>query len=236
MIKKTNGIVLKNFLYSDNKRIITIFCKEIGKKSFLTFNGSQKNSNFKIFQHLSLVNIEFDDNGKGNFLKVKQANLYYPYSSLYNVFEKSSVVFFIAEFLDKLLDQDFIEDFLFDFIVNSLIYFDKTEFNPNFHIALLFDLLHFFGIIPFSNYSEENKYFDIKKSEYSNYFFEEFCLDDILSYKLLKISKFGIKNSHIVPLNKIERQKILSKIIDYYSIHYKHINQLNSTKVLTQLF
>lgn len=236
MIKKTNGIVLKNFLYSDNKRIITVFCKENGKKSFMTFNGSHKNNFFKIFQHLSLVNIEFDDNKKGSFLKVKQANIYYPYKSLYNAFERSSIVFFIAEFLDKILDQDFVDDFLFDFVANSLIYFDKADFNPNFHIAFVFDLLHFLGILPHSNYSDENKFFDIKKCEYSNYFFEEFCLDDILSYKLLKISKFGIKNSNLVPLNRNERQLILDKLIDYYSLHYKHIGKLNSTKVLTQLF
>lgn len=236
MTIKTQGIVLNNIKFADNKRIISIFTKSSGKKSFLVYNSKQKKYNTNYFQPLSILNLEFFGKANQNLLNIKEASIFIPFTTVHTSIAKSSIVFFLTEIINKLIDNDFIDEPLFDYILNSLIFFDNSTEIANFHLAFMTDLMHYFGIMPQLNYSEKLKYFDIANGIFTDNYDKDLCFDKLQSAKFFQLCRTGLIHSSEIVLTKDERQMLISKIISYYSYHYKQISDLKSPAVLTYLF
>lgn len=235
MIHKTQGIVLRQHKFSDTKRIVHIFTKQSGKKSFVVYNSSKKNAKKNFFQPLFLLNLEFIEKSNNKLLNFKEVSIFKPYANIPFSTEKTSIVFFIAEILNKIIEENFVDQQFFDFIVNSLVLLDKHEKPANFHLAFMSAMSIYLGIMPEFNFSSENIFFDLREGQFSKYYNKEYSMDEISSYKFNEILAHGIENFDKVKLNQNERKIILSKIIDFYSIHFS-INNLKSVEVLAEVF
>ncbi|MBN2663899.1 MAG: DNA repair protein RecO [Bacteroidales bacterium] len=235
MIRKTQGIVLRQQKFSDTKRIVNIFTRDAGKKSFVLYNSSKKNNKINFFQPLFVLNLEFLEKQNSKLLNIKDVSIFKPYKSIPFVPEKTSIVFFIAEVLNKVIQEHFVEQHFFDFIVNALYVLDNHNKPANFHLSFLSAMSIYLGIMPEFNYSSENKYFDLKEGQFSKYYSKNYSMDEISSLKFNEILSLGIENFDAVKLNQQERKILLGKIIDFYSLHFS-INNLKSIEVLTEIF
>ena len=138
MFYKTEGIVIKQTKYSDSSRIVTIFLKEIGKKSFIIygFNSLRKRKQYlNLFQPLIQLDIEFNYQENRNLQKIKEISLKRNYISIPFTIAKSTTIIFLSEIIDKIIKNDYIDDDLYVLISNALNIFDLQENNfSNFHL------------------------------------------------------------------------------------------------------
>jgi len=235
MIHKTQGIVLRQHKFSDSKRIVHIFTKHGGKKSFVVYNSSKKNNKKNFFQPLFVLNLEFLDKGNNRLLNFKEVSVLKPFSTIPFLIQKTSIVFFIAEVLNKVIEEDFVDEAFFDFIANALFVLDNQDKSANFHLAFLTAMSFFLGVMPEKNYSTQNKFFDLKNANFSRYYLKESTMDEVSSQKFIEILLGGIDNFHTVKLTQSERKIILSKLLDYYYYHFS-VKNLKSVDVLMEVF
>ncbi len=236
MIYKTPGIVLGQHKYSDSKRIVNIFTKSAGKKSFIVYNSSKKRSKINYYQLLFVLNLEFYQKSNKNLLNLKEVSIYKPFVSIPFSPIKTSLIFFIAEILNKIIVDDFVDEPFFDFILNSLFVLDQHKKPANYHIAFLSSMSIYLGIMPEINFSGKNCFFNIKEGDFSDIFIKEYTMNKSTSYKFKQILDAGMENFGKVELNHAERKLLLAKIIDFYSYHFPSVKNIKSVKVLNEIF
>ncbi len=236
MIIKTQGIVLRQLKFSDTKRIVHIFTKSSGKKSFVVYNSSKKKNKMNFFQPLFVLNLEYNDKNNNKLLNFKEASILKPYQTLLSSPEKISIVFFIAEVLGKIIQDDFIDKRFFDFLVRSFYSFDKHEKPANFHLAFMAAMSIYVGIMPDYNFSTDKKFFSLKEGHFSEFYSKDYSMDEYTSLKFKQILDAGIQDFSVVKLNQRERQILLQKILNFYSYHFPSISNLKSIEVLGEIF
>lgn len=235
MTKKTQAIVLNKLPYTDNKKIVTIFTKNFGKKKLLiTFSKSKKNKNnyFEIFQ---ILNIEFSPKKKSEFISLKESSLNTPLNALYTNLDKLSIVFFLAGILNKIIYNDLIDQELFEFIKMSIILLDKCEHPANFHPAFLVSLTKHLGIEPMKNYSSNEKYFDVRKGKFVSFFDKDYTFSKNASNFFYKFINAGMNEFVDIPMNKHTRNELIDWILKYYLYHFPNID-ISGYQILKDIY
>ena len=240
MLCKTAGIILKQTKYNDTSRIVTIFLKKHGKKSFIVYgnrNNKKKKYFVNLFQPLIQLNIEFNYQENRNLQKIKEASLLNNYTSIPFQIEKSSIILFLSEILNKIFKNDYFDEQVFDFIINSLNIFDLQDNNfMNFHLSFLIQLIKKLGFEINNNYSIKNKFFNIKNSFFSEFYEDVNSINENNSKIISDILKIKIQNNNKIRMNNKTRQEILNIILKYYSYHIENLQNINSLIVLNQIF
>ena len=240
MLCKTAGIVLKQTKYNDTSRIVTIFLKKHGKKSFIVYgnrNNKKKKYFINLFQPLIQLNIEFNYQENKSLQKIKEASLLNNYTSIPYQIEKSSIILFLSEILNKILKNDYFEEQVFDYIINSLNIFDLQEACfTNFHLSFLTQLLKLLGFEINNNYSDKNIFFNIKNSCFSEFYDIKNSINKINSKIISDVLEIKIQDNNKIVMNNKTRQQILNIILNYYSFHIEDLQNINSLKILNQIF
>jgi len=236
MLKKTQGIVIKQQKFTDDKRIVVVFTKDSGLKSFIVRFSKSKKIFFNQFQPLFILDLEYTEKENQSMIWLKESTIHYPYQTLPYKPEKTSIVLFISEFLSKILEPNFVDERVFDFIKNSFLLYDNQEKNTNFHIFFLISLSVYLGIMPTLNYSNTAKFFNIKTASFTNIYEEYYCMNDFISKKFYDFYHIDIANNQDIKLIQSDRKQLLQKIIDFYTFHFKNIGKLKSLDVLTEMY
>lgn len=237
MLCKTQGIVLRQQKIADNKRIVNVFTRKSGKKSFIVYNSYRSKKNkINLFQPFFLLNLEFNAKENSNIVSLKEATIAHLFQTIpFDPF-KSSIVFFITEMVEKIIMENYADERFFDFLYNSVIMLDKHNKTANFHIAFLVAMSIYAGIMPDANYSEKNCFFDIKEGRFSSKYDKLFSMNYFISKKFNEILKCGMQRFDEVKLIQADRKILLNKIIEFYSYHFDNIKKIKSLKVLEQVF
>lgn len=238
---KTKGIVLNHIKYNDNSRIVSIFTRENGRKSFIVYGlGKSKKNNlrFQFFQPLSLVELEFRDDEKKSLQKIKNISFSTVYETMQTWVDKISVTFFLTEVLTKVLKPDIEDETLFDFIQNSLQIFDlETENYTNFHLIFLLKLSKFFGFAPENNFSDENKFFHLQEGKFISEFDNKLGMSERFSRFLNQLIFSAVDSSSSkIEISNAERSFLLKKILQFYSLHIEDLQNLKSLDVLSEIY
>ncbi len=234
MFHKTQGIVLRQQKISDSKRIVNILTKSAGRKAFIIYNSKKNNVN--LFQPFFILNLEFLEKNNNNLSNLRNAEISYPLKSIPYAVQKSSIVFFLAEIIDKIFEYEFKDDLLFDFLTNSIIELDKQENVANFHLFFLIQLTVFMGIRPKNNYFAQNKFFDLKDASFSSYFNKNYSMNETNSRQFFELLQADIDNFTNIKFTKTERKDLLHKLLDYYTLHFNNLKKIKSLEVLEQVF
>ena len=88
---------------------------------------------YAIRSYYVVLNLEFQEKQNKTIHTIKEVSISRPYSSIPYTPEKTSIVFFIAEILNKIIDEGFVDERFFDFVVNSMYLLDESEKPANFH-------------------------------------------------------------------------------------------------------
>ena len=237
MLFKTRGIVFHHFDYSESSVIVKIYTEAFGLKSYLLKGVKRSKSKIKtgILQHLSIVDLVVYNNEKGGLQHIQEIKNNYKFSTIPFDIRKSSVMLFINEILYRSITEESQNKHLFEFIYGSVIRLDQeTASISDFHIHFIIRLTGYLGFYPNNNYSETNNFFDLREGIFQPFFSDELnCLSDEISNQLSVILTKGF-GEYTIP-NK-SRKELLNKIIEYYQYHISGMNEINSHKVLEEIF
>ena len=240
MLQKSFGIVLHSIKYNDVSNIVDIYTERSGRASFLVKLPRSKKATVKsvLFQPLSIIEFEADYRPTSNLHRVKEAKSFYPFSSLPYDPYKSAIALFIAEFLYRAVREEVENKPLFAYLLHSIQWLDEQDKGfANFHLVFLMRLSRFLGLYPNLENYNNGDYFDllnacfIAKKPFHNSFIEP---DD--ASRLVNLMRMNFETMHLFAMSRVERNRCLLIIIDYYRLHLPEFPPLKSLDVLKELF
>lgn len=219
MLHKTKGIVFKFFKYSDTSIIVKIFTARFGLQTYIVNGVRSKKSKNKIalFQPLTLLDLVVYHNPTRDINRISELKCSAPFQSVHSQMQKTAVTIFLAEMLYKSIkDQDEVEE-MFEFISSSISLFDHLyEHFQNFHLQFLLKLTRYIGFAVELN----DPVFD--------------SLDSNEKKTLEKLRQAPYEDW--IDIKNAERRKFLDLIVRFYKSHIDSIHEINSIKILQEIF
>ena len=240
MLATTEGIVLHHIKYGEASVITTIFTREWGRQSFIVNAARGKKSKNKItlLQPLFIVDLVAYKKQSREIQRIKELKISQVYQSIPFEIEKSTQAIFLAEMLFKTIKEEESYPELFDFIKNTLLYFDLMEKGTAaFHLYFLYRLTSYLGFMPDTSYHGYEGWWDLRNGrivavEPSHPLFAN---KETTKYF---ISLSGLKLQDLPGFNfpRNIRNDLVSKIVEYYQLHFESSGQIKSLKILKEVF
>ena len=239
MSNQSKAIVLHSIKYGETSLIVNCFLYDIGVKSFVVkgvFNSKNKKFSKSYFLPLSIISINYSPKNNKDLGYIIDAKPTKIFTSLHIDLFKSSVIVFISELLNSVLKESpGSNKKLFKYLEYSLIWFDKSTQEVNFHLKVLVDLTKFIGFYP--NIKEEShKFFDLGLGTSAQLKPIENYIEDpeLKIFKNLLGTNFEDLNN--VEVDNILRAKMLGVLIDYYSLHLQMFKSPKSINIFNEVF
>ncbi|MDD4227160.1 MAG: DNA repair protein RecO [Mariniphaga sp.] len=240
MLVTTQGIVLHFIRFGDNSIIVNIYTREYGRQAYLMHISRSRRSQGKIgvFQPLFLVDLIAYQKDTREVQTIKEIKNQPVYQNIPFDVVKSTQAIFIAEILSKTLrEQESVPD-LFEFLTNSILFFDLAEGEiAGFHLWFLIRLTEYLGFKPnIENFGFRN-WFDLQKGVVvpyepsHSYFMHPEATRDFCRITALKINE--LEN---MKLSREQRSYLTQKVVEYYQLHFEHLGEVKSLKVLQEVF
>ncbi len=239
MLHKTRGIVFKTTDFGDSSIIVQVFTEKFGLQSYIV-NGAKKPKakiNRNMFQPLHLLDMVVYHKNTGNVQRIKEVkNAPVLQTIPYDVI-KSSLAIFLNEVLYKAVKQQSADEHLFGFVFNAIEWLDhQTEGLANFHLFLLVRLTRYLGFYPDVKLSANAVFFDLKNGVFCNY-----KPDSVLYLSPPHTQNFSallfctFESLSQLKLNNDERRYMISKLLDYYTLHIEGFGNIRSHEVLEEV-
>lgn len=240
MLASTEGIVLHFIKYGESSVIATIYTLDFGRQSYLINAARSKKSKNKasLLQPLFFVDLVAYQKQSRDIQRVKEIKSSQIYQNIPFDIAKSTQAIFIAEMLNKTLNEQESFPEMFEFIKNALLYFDLMESgSANFHLYFLFRLTEYLGFLPDTSRKGFEGWFDLSKGAVVPFepshplFANKEATDNLCTLSTLKIQEiYGFKISRNL------RDYLLSKLIEYYQLHFNNLGEIKSLAVLKEVF
>lgn len=219
MLHKTRAIVFKFFKYGESSIIVKIFTANFGLQTYIVNGVRSKRSKNKIalFQPLTLLDMVVYHNPTKEINRISELKCSQPFTSIHANMQKTAIAIFLAEIMYKCIKEEEHVEEMFDFIESSIYLFDHlTEHYQNFHLQFLLKLSKYLG-------------FAVEESDPAFY-----SLNESEKNKLFELATLSYENWK--PLSNEERRKFLDLIIRFYKHHIDSLKEINSIKILQELF
>lgn len=240
MLEKTRGIVLHTLKYSDSSLIVDVYTELLGTTSFMVRIPKSRKAALKsvFFQPLSLLELDCDFRLKVSLQKIKDVRVCYAYSSVPYHPYKSSMALFLAEFLYRALRQEVQNKPLFAYLFYSIQWLDRSlDHFSNFHLVFITRLTRFLGFYPNVEEYRSGDYFDMQNGRFcSCQPFHNAYLKPEEAARIPLIMRMNYDTMHLFVMNRIERNRYLEVLNDYYRLHVPDFPELKSLEILRQLF
>lgn len=240
MLVKTSAIVLHSFKFGESSLIIDMFTESDGRMSFIAHVGSRKVSKIKkqFFQPMSILEIECDTRRGHGLQHIKDVRWLYIYSSVSFDPKKISISLFISEFLYYALRNEQSNIKLFEYIMNGMKWLDQCDkAYSNFHLVFLMRLSKFLGFYPNLENYRANCFFDLRNGCFSEFapLHSDFLNPDE-SEKIRLIIRMDYETMHLYTMSRIDRNRCIEVILNYYRIHIPDFPDIKSLDILTEVF
>lgn len=241
MFQKITGVVLHTLKYNDTTNIVHIYTREEGRMSFLAKVSRSKKSGVKsvLFQPLAMVELEVSGSSSGNLRSIREVKSLYPFTSLPYHPYKSSIAMFLAEFLYRALREESPNHSLFAYLQHSICWLDECENRSiaNFHLVFLMRLSRFLGLYPNVDDYSPGCYFDMLNACFTPLLpkYGVFLKPEEAS-RICLLLRMNYDTMHLFTMSRIERNRCLVVINDYYRLHLPDFPILKSLDVLKELF
>ena len=224
MIQQTKGIVLSSIKYAESSIICRIYTESLGLQSYLVNGVRKKKGKNTYYQPLNILDLEVYHKEKSGLQRIKECKIGYQYQEAPFHIYKSSVLLFLAEVLAKCLKEESPNIGLFSFLESSLIYFDKKDFNSDFHLHFLVGLSDFLGFCPEENYNNW-PFFDLTEGCFCAVAptHQHFIQEPLITTFTKLIS------GHTIVHNK---KDLLGVLLNYYALHIEGFGKVQSFEVL----
>ncbi|MFH1321048.1 MAG: DNA repair protein RecO [Bacteroidota bacterium] len=236
MTYKTRGIVLHHIKYSETSVIAKVYTEQFGIQSYLINRVRSRSSKIKanVFQPLSLMEMVVYHKENGGLQRVNEVTNSHLFTSIPYDIAKCSIAFFIAEILYRSIREEEANSSLFQFLFNSIQILDLTTSNcANFHLIFMLQLTKHLGFYPNGNYTDKNKYFDLKDGTFlSEQPQHPHYMTPGLSECLSQLLRMNFESFDSFKINKNNRKSVLVKLIEYYELHLIRMKEVKSHLVL----
>lgn len=216
MTTSTGLIVLHTTKFGENSVIVHTLSREYGRRGFLV-RGLGKKSSMAFFQPLSLIEADITVSSKSELYTARRFFSRHPLNGIRSSMSKNAMSMFMAEVLFRTLKDGTTDQNLFDWCERNIMLLDAIEQDfSNFHIRFLLEFAIALGFRPESHNMEPftGDLHDIARKFISSSFAE----------------------SMIIPLTGAVRNELAEKIIRYIEFHTESAINVNSLKVLRELF
>ena len=216
MVKVTELIVLHTTKFGEDSLVVHTLSKEYGRRGFLV-RGAGKKSVMTLFQPLSVLEAEIIESSRSKLFTAKNISLKHHLSGIRNSMFKNSMTMFMSEVLYRVVKDGAYEQGLFEWCEKDILLLDaiQTDFS-NFHIRFLLELTVALGFSPESQ--------DLMPFVGEHYPVVE------------KFMTLPFADSMLIPLNGAARNEIAEEILRYIEYHTESSVNVNSLKVLRELF
>jgi len=219
MLQKTKGIVFKYFKYSDTSIVVKIFTQQYGIQTYIVNGVRSKKSKSKIalFQPLTILDLVVYHNPNKEIKRISELKCHEPFQSLASQMQKTTMTIFLSEIMYKAIKEEGEVNELYEFLESSITLFDTLpEQYQNFHLQFLLKLSKYLG---FGVDSSDQAFNTLDANERS---------------KLLRLASHPY--DQWMPITNDLRRKLLDVIIKFYKNHIESLGDINSVKVLQEIF
>lgn len=216
MVKDTELIVLHTTKFGENSLVVHTLSRDYGRRSFL-IRGVGKKSGMSLFLPLTLLEADVVESSKSTLYTAKNLVARHPLMGIRNSVYKNSITMFMSEVLFRIVREGSYEQGLYEWCEKNILLLDAMQEDfSNFHIRFLLELTIALGFSP------EAK--DLLPFVGDHYAVVE------------KFMKLPFADSMLIPLTGPVRNEIAEEILRYLEFHTESAVNINSLKVLRDLF
>ena len=215
MTTNTELIVLHTTKFGENSLVVHTLSRDYGRRSFFV-RGALKRQ-MSLFLPLNVLEADIQESSKSNLYTAKNLSAKYPLNGIRNNLFKNSMTMFMSEVLFRVLKEGGNEPGLYEWCEKNILMLDaiSTDFS-NFHIRFLLELAIALGFRP------EAK--DLSPFVGDHYPIVERFMQESLA------------GSMLIPLSGAVRNELSEEILRYIEFHTESSVNVNSLKVLHELF
>ena len=216
MVKVTELIVLHTTKFGENSLVVHSLSKEYGRRGFLV-RGVGKKSVMSLFQPLSILEADIIESSKSNLYTAKNISLKHHLPGIRENMFKNSMTMFMAEVLYRAIKDGANEEGLYEWCEKNILLLDSIQSDfSNFHIRFLLEFSIALGFSP--------EAMDIMPFTGIHFPIVE------------RFMKESFAGSMLIPLSGPVRNEIAEGILRYIEFHTDSALNINSLKVLRELF
>lgn len=216
MTSDTELIVLHTTKFGENSLVVHTLSRDYGRRSFLV-KGTGKKSMMSLFLPLNVLEADILETNKSTLFTARSLTAKHPLLGIRNNMFKNSMTMFMSEVLYRVVKDGAYEQGLFEWCEKDILLLDaiQTDFS-NFHIRFLLELTVALGFSPESQ--------DLMPFVGEHYPVVE------------KFMTLPFAESMLIPLSGAVRNEIAEEILRYIEYHTESSVNVNSLKVLRELF
>ena len=178
--------------------------------------GAGKKS-MSLYLPLNVLEADVTESSKTTLYAIRNISAKYPLSGIRSSVFKNTMTLFMSEVLYRVLKEGSAEQGLFEWCEKNILLLDALESSfSNFHLRFLLELTVVLGFSPSS-------------SDIRNFVGEHYAVVD-------KFITSSFAESMLIPLSGVERNEIAGEMLKYIEYHTESIIEVNSLKVLRELF
>lgn len=236
---KARGVVLGTLKYGEKGVIVHLLTDVCGRQSYMIqgVRPTAKGSKMALLQPMFTLEFEGLTSSKMSMHRMKDM---VPgmvlHSTPFDV-RKSTMALFMAEVLYRLVKESEESSSLFEFVWASIAALDALEEGiANFHLWFLANLSRPLGFSPDNEYSD-GAWLDIRDGHFTpNALIPSFALSPENARILHDMLECDVRYLGEIGLNRTERVDFLEAMLKYYSYHLESIRQVESIRVLREVF
>ena len=215
MTTNTELIVLHTTKFGENSLVVHTLSRDYGRRSFFV-RGSLKRQ-MSLFLPLNILEADIQESSKSSLFTAKNLSAGFPLSGIRNNMFKNSMTMFMSEVLFRVLKEGAYEQDLYEWCRRSIFVLDAidTDFS-NFHIRFLLELAVALGFSP-------------QASDLEPFVGEHYPV-------VARFMQESFAASMLIPLSGAVRNDLSERILKYIEFHTESAVNVNSLKVLHELF
>lgn len=216
MVKVTELIVLHTTRFGEDSLVVHTLSKEYGRRGFLV-RGIGKKSVMTLFQPLSVLEAEIIESSRSKLFTARNISLKHHLSGIRSSMFKNSMTMFMSEVIYRSVKDGVHEEGLYEWCEKNIMLLDSIQSDfSNFHIRFLLEFAMALGFSP-----------DAKS------------LMPFAAHHYPVVERFlkePFAETMLIPLSGQTRNEIAEEIIRYLEFHTDSSLNINSLKVLRELY
>jgi DNA repair protein RecO (recombination protein O) len=240
MLHKTRGIVLHHIKYGETSIIAHIYTELFGRQSYIINKVRSRRPLFSLncFQPLTILDIESYYRPGKELQRIKEIKRQLPLDQIYSDIFKSSMVIFIAEIIYKTLHEAESNPSMFSFLYHSIQFLELMKKGiVNYHLVFLVQYSKHIGIFPQIPLNQLNE--ELANQKLAEQLMEDTPITSLSAAArktLSELTRRSFQNLENINIASNVRIELLEGLVDFYKLHFDNIGQINSLKVLKEVF
>lgn len=241
MLEKCEGIVLRAIKCANGTTILDIYSSSMGRAQFSSGRRERscRGGTGVLCMPLSVVSMEYEYRPKDSIQRLKEWKLDYAPAELPFHPLKGAIALFVAELLTRVLHEQEANRGLYDYLRQSIVTLDRCSKGiANYHLVFMMQLACYLGIFPNLTHYEEGIGFHLQEAEFLPLPLtpNAYHLHPDEAKALHELVRMNYQNMGLFAMNRLQRNRCLSLMLEYYQLHLPGMGSLKSVEVLQQLF